>query len=141
MAIQATHNESTFGVGDVVQVHQRINDINPKGEARSRIQIFEGRVLGIRNRGAGTSFTVRKIGAQNIGVEQIFPLNSPLIEKIEVAREGKRGVRQAKLYYTRDKSKREIETIYTRAKRRGLKIEAKPKRKVTKKKVAKKASK
>jgi len=138
MAIQASINEQSFGVGDVVRVHQKISE---GAEKKIRTQIFEGIVIGIRGRGMGQSFTVRRIGAQKIGIEQIFPVNSPTIEKIEVVREGKRGSRHAKLYYIRDKSKREIEKIYTRSKRRGLKTE-KPTEKVTpKKKAAKKPSK
>lgn len=145
MAIQVTHKDTTFGTGDIIRVHQRIEDINPKGEARSRVQIFEGTVLGINNRDEGRTFLVRKIGANNIGIEQIFPLNSPLLEKIEVTREGKRGVSQAKIYYTREKSKREIEKIYTRAKRRGNPTSPKAtlgagKKVTAKKKTAKKAS-
>lgn len=144
MAIALVHKDTTFGVGDVVRVHQKIEDINPKGELRSRVQIFEGTVLGINNRDEGRTFLVRKIGANNIGIEQIFPINSPLLEKIEVTREGKRGVSQAKIYYTREKSKREIEKIYTRAKRRSQ-ISSTPgvenKKKVVKKKTSKKSSK
>lgn len=140
MAIQATIKEVTFGSGDVIKVHQRINELNSKGENKTRVQVFEGTVIGIRNRDAGKSFVVRKIGAQNIGIEQIFPLNSPIIEKIEIVKEGTRGARQSKLYYIREKSKREIDRIYSRAKRRGEKPEVKkaePKKTVEKKTVKK----
>lgn len=81
-----------FGVGDTVEVHCWIKD----GE-KERIQVFKGDVISIRK---GKSFTVRKISS-NVGVEKIFPLNSPLVEKVECVREGK--VRRAKLYYLRDK--------------------------------------
>lgn len=149
MAIETTIKETNFGVGDVVRVHQKISDI-VKGERKFRTQVFEGTVIGIRGNGMGKSFIVRRIGAQRIGIEQIFPVESPNIEKVEVVREGKRGSRQAKLYYTRDQSKREIEKIYTRAKRRGqVKAEAKAsekkekpvKKKIIKKKVVKKTTK
>jgi large subunit ribosomal protein L19 len=130
MAIEATHKESTFGVGDVVRVHLLLTDKKSE-EKGSRTQIFEGTVIGIGGHGAGRSFTVRRIGEAGVGIEQIFPLFSPSVEKIEVKREGKRGIRQAKLYYIRKKSKREIEKIYSRTRRRG---ETKKQTKVTKQK-------
>ncbi len=110
MALTLVFKEMKFGVGDTVRIHQRIKD----GE-KSRLQVFEGMVIGIKNRDMGKSFTVRKIGAQKIGIEQIFPLATPSIEKIEVVRGGLEGSRHAKLYYTRDKSNREVEKIYSRA--------------------------
>ncbi len=123
MAISATHKEITFGVGDVVRVHILLTDKPNEGASSEagkggRHQIFEGTVIGIRGRDVGRNIVVRRIGEAGIGIEQIFPLNSPLLEKVQVVREGKRGVRQAKIYYTRNKSKREIEKIYTRARRR-----------------------
>jgi len=114
MAITANHNETNFGVGDVIRVHQQITEEGKK----TRTQVFEGMVIGIKGEGNGKNFTVRRIGSQKIGIEQIYPLNSPIIEQIQVVREGKRGVRRSKLYYTRDKSTREIENIYSRARRR-----------------------
>lgn len=110
MAIKAVHNQTTFGVGDAVRVHQKVAE-----GSKTRTQIFEGMVIGIGGQGSGRSFVVRRLGAQNIGIEKIFPLSSPTIEKIEVRRVGVEGVRHAKLYYTRDKSKREIDRIYSRA--------------------------
>ncbi|KKQ75932.1 MAG: 50S ribosomal protein L19 [Candidatus Woesebacteria bacterium GW2011_GWB1_38_5b] len=115
MAIITTHNNIVFGVGDTVRVHQKIQE----GE-KSRVAVFEGMVIGIKGEAENKSFTVRRVGAQKIGIEQIFPLSSPRLEKIEVKRSGVRGVRQAKLYFIRDKSKREIEKIYSRAAKRGL---------------------
>jgi large subunit ribosomal protein L19 len=106
-----------FGVGDVVRVSQLIIEEGKK----SRTQVFEGTVIAIKNREEGKSFTVRRIGVQNIGIEMIFPLNSPLIQKIEVSREGMRGSRHAKLYLIRDKSKKEIERIYSRAAKKNKK--------------------
>ncbi len=110
MALKAKHNEIEFGVGDVVRVHQKLAD--------GRIQIFEGIVIKIKGSQEGKTFTVRRIGAQKIGIEIIFPLHSPAVQKIEVKRKGTRGVHRAKLYYIRNKSKREIEQIYSRANRR-----------------------
>ncbi len=116
MALTVTHKGVTFGVGDKVKVTQKIKE----GD-KVRSQIFEGLVLGIRGREENKSFTVRRIGAQQIGIERIFPLSAPTVEKIEVTREGTSGVSRAKLYYTREKAKREIDIIYSRAKRRSQK--------------------
>lgn len=82
-----------FGAGDTVRVHVRVVE-----GARERIQIFEGVVLGRSGSGLAESFTVRKISS-GIGVERIFPVHSPKIDKIEVVRYG--DVRKAKLYYLR----------------------------------------
>lgn len=95
MANSATHNDTKFKVGDVVKVHQRIRE----GD-KSRIQIFDGIVIAIKAQG-DTTFTVRKIASGSIGVEKIYPLASPTIEKIEVKRKG--NVRRSKLYYLRDR--------------------------------------
>lgn len=82
-----------FGPGDTVKVHQRVIEGN-----KQRIQVFEGVVIARRGSRTNASFTVRKI-SYGIGVERIFPLHSPNIEKIEVLRPGK--VRRAKLFYLR----------------------------------------
>ncbi len=116
MAIKTIHNKTEFGVGDVVRVHQTVPETGKKN--KERIQIIEGVVIKIKGTGQGKTFTVRRIGAQKIGVEFIFPLFSPTINKIEVKRKGLRGVRRAKLYYIREKSKKEIEAIYSRSQRR-----------------------
>ena len=84
-----------FNVGDTVKVYFKI--IEGKTE---RIQVFEGIVLCMKNAGARRTFTVRKISF-GVGVERIFPINSPRIVKVEVVRPGK--VRRAKLYYLRDR--------------------------------------
>src|SRR3989344_3475271 len=110
MALTAIHKDVTFGVGDRVRVMQKIKE----GE-KTRPQAFEGIVLGIKGRDVNKSFVVRRIGVQQVGIERIFPLSSPTIEKVLLLRQGKEGVSHAKLYYTRTKSKREIEKIYTRA--------------------------
>ena len=84
-----------FNVGDTVKVHVKIKEGN-----RERIQIFEGFVLKRQNGGIGETFTVRRI-ASGVGVEKTFPIHSPLVEKIEVVRQGK--VRRARLFYLRDR--------------------------------------
>lgn len=110
MALIASHKETPFGVGDTVKVYLKVKE----GE-KTRNQIFEGMVIGIKGYDQGRTFTVRKVGEQKVGIEMIFPLNTTTLEKVEVIRKGTEGVRQAKLYYTRGKSSREIEKIYSRA--------------------------
>lgn len=88
-----------FGPGDTVRVHYRIKE----GD-KIRVQPYEGIVIAKKGEGASKTFMVRKIGADNVGVERIFPLFSPNIEKLEVLKKGK--VRRAKLYYLRNKKGR-----------------------------------
>ena len=84
-----------FNVGDTVKVYVKVKENN-----RERVQMFEGTVIKRQNGGIRETFTVRRL-AYNTGVERTFPVNSPIIEKIEVTRRGK--VRRAKLYYLRDR--------------------------------------
>jgi large subunit ribosomal protein L19 len=87
--------------GDTIKVHQKIQD-----KGKTRIQIFEGLVLARKHGNEpGATFTVRKV-ASGVGVEKIYPLYSPLIDKIEIVKRAK--VRRAKLYYIREKVNREI---------------------------------
>jgi large subunit ribosomal protein L19 len=88
-----------FRVGDSVKVHTRVRE----GE-KERVQIFAGVVIAHKGRGLNESFTVRRI-SYGEGVERIFPVNSPRIEKIEVEREGQ--VRRAKLFYLRGRKGKE----------------------------------
>ena len=87
-----------FAPGDTVIVQVRVKEGN-----RERLQAFEGVVIGRRNRGLNSSFIVRKI-SHGVGVERTFQTYSPLIADIEVKRRG--DVRQAKLYYLRERSGR-----------------------------------
>jgi large subunit ribosomal protein L19 len=80
--------------GDTVRVHVKVRE----GD-KERIQVFEGIVIGMHRGGARASFTVRKVSFGQ-GVERIFPLHSPIIQRVEVVRSAK--VRRAKLYYLRD---------------------------------------
>ena len=80
--------------GDTVRVHVKVRE----GD-KERIQVFEGMVIGLHRGGARASFTVRKVSFGQ-GVERIFPLHSPIVDKIEVIRSAK--VRRAKLYFLRD---------------------------------------
>jgi large subunit ribosomal protein L19 len=113
MALKITHKQVEFGVGDRIKVYQRIKE----GE-KTRVAFFDGMVLSIKGQGDRKTFTVRRVGEANIGIERIFPISLPTIEKIEVVKKGTSGVKKAKLYYTREKSTKEIEKIYSRANRR-----------------------
>ena len=84
-----------FVPGDTVRVHEKIKE----GD-KSRIQVFEGVILGIRGRGENKSFMVRKVVA-GIAVEKIFPISSPNVEKVVVKEHSKKRVQRAKLYYLR----------------------------------------
>ncbi|WP_456392589.1 50S ribosomal protein L19 [Nitratifractor sp.] len=85
-----------FRAGDTVRVAVRIKEGN-----KERVQNFEGVCISLRGEGTGKTFTVRKMGANNVGVERIFPLYSDSIESIEVVRRGR--VRRAKLFYLRER--------------------------------------
>lgn len=85
-----------FNVGDTVKVHIKISEGN-----KERIQVFEGTVIARKNAGVRETFTVRRVSF-GVGVEKIFPVHSPKIDKIEVLKRGK--VRRAKLYYLRNLS-------------------------------------
>lgn len=101
----ASRDERTAIVpGMTVRIHQRITDVTPEGKERERIQIFDGIVLA-RHGGSGESatITVRKI-SEGIGVEKIFPLHLPTIEKIEVVKRAR--VRRARLYFLRTNPKK-----------------------------------
>ena len=89
-------NIPDFRAGDTVRVAVRIKEGN-----KERVQNFEGVCISLRGEGTGKTFTVRKIGANSVGVERIFPLYSDSIESIEVVRRGR--VRRAKLFYLRDR--------------------------------------
>jgi large subunit ribosomal protein L19 len=83
--------------GDTVRVHVRIVE-----GRRERVQVFEGLVLAINGSGSNRSITVRRMGAHGVGVERVFPLYSPRIDKFEVMRKAR--VRRAKLYYMRQRT-------------------------------------
>jgi large subunit ribosomal protein L19 len=102
-----------FQVGDTIAVSLHIVEGDKK-----RLQVYEGDVIAIHKNGASSTFTVRKIAANSIAVEKIFPFNSPKIESIKFIRKGK--VRRAKLYYMRNrvgKAARVKEQVVTREQR------------------------
>ena len=107
-----------FRPGDELKVHVRVIEGN-----KSRVQIFQGLVIGRRGSGIRETFTIRKI-SYGVGVERVFPVHAPVIEKIELVRKGE--VRRAKLYYLRDlrgkaakirerRGGEELEAIYAEA--------------------------
>jgi len=89
-------NFDEFAVGDVISISLRVKE----GD-KERIQVFEGDVIAMRQNGASSTFTVRKIGANSVAVERVLPYYSPLIDSIKFVRKGK--VRRAKAYYMRDR--------------------------------------
>jgi len=92
-----------FRVGDTVKVHYKILE-----GGKERVQVYEGLVISIANKGLTKSFTVRRI-SYDVGVERIFPISSPKIADIEVTRRG--HVRRAKLFYLRDKIGKKARTV------------------------------
>ena len=104
---QVKKKAAEFRVGDTVRVHVRISETEERRKAgkvttekRTRIQVFEGTVIGRKRAGIRETFTVRRV-AFGVGLERVFPVHSPVVEKIEVVREG--HVRRAKLYYLRER--------------------------------------
>jgi large subunit ribosomal protein L19 len=93
--LSQVNRELNFKVGDTVRVHYRIKEGN-----KERIQLYEGVVISIQNKASNKSFTVRRI-SYDVGVERVFPLYTPTIEKIERVRSSK--VKRAKLYFLREK--------------------------------------
>lgn len=87
----------TFQPGDVIKVYQKIKE----GE-KQRLQLFEGTVLAMKGRGENKSFTVRKV-IDGIAVERIWPVVSPLLEKVVLKAKAKKRIRRAKLYFLRKK--------------------------------------
>lgn len=91
---------TAYKPGMVVKVHQKIKELNTKGEEKERIQIFEGIIIAAKHgQELGGTITVRKV-ASGVGVEKIFPIHSPAIDKIEVVKQYE--VSRAKLHFLRD---------------------------------------
>lgn len=82
-------------IGDVVRVHVKIVE-----GSRERIQVFEGTVIAMKGSGVSETFTVRRV-SYGVGIERVFPVNSPNVAKVELVRHGR--VRRSKLYYLRDR--------------------------------------
>ena len=142
MALGAKHNEMNFHVGDTVRIHYRIIEHEKiagktkrsvEEKVKERIQPYEGIVMSIKGVAENKSFTVRRLADQNIGVERVFPLVSPWIERIEVMQRGK--PRRAKLYYLRNRGNLDVKAIHPETKK------ARAKRKATEAKKNKEAKK
>lgn len=91
-----TFKDQAVSSGDTIRISQEIIEGDKK-----RLQVYEGIVIAIKNRGLGKSITVRKIGSNGIGIEKIFPIALPSVKKVELKRQGQ--VRRGKLYYLRDR--------------------------------------
>lgn len=110
---EITNTAVVYKPGMVVKIHQKIKETNTKGEEKERIQIFEGTVIAARHgKEAGSTITVRKV-SEGIGVEKIFPVYSPVVDKIEVVKQ--LAVRRARLNYLRNKNfKRKLQEVKTK---------------------------
>lgn len=108
--VKSVNELPAFGAGDTVSVHYKIREGN-----KERVQVFTGTVLQKRGAGHTQTFTVRKMSG-SVGVERIFPLNSPFIEKIDLMKRGK--VRRARVFYLRERKGKaaRIKERYTRKK-------------------------
>lgn len=107
-----------FRAGDTVKVHMKVKE----GDSE-RIQVFEGTVISRRGRGAGESYTVRKVSF-GVGVERTFPISTPHVEKVELVRTGK--VRRARLYYLRGLTGKSARVDEREAGESGVQPESKP---------------
>jgi large subunit ribosomal protein L19 len=123
MANFVTYNKSMIRIGDTVQVHYKLiekEEVSGKAkkekkeQIRERIQIFEGILIAIKGNGENRMITVRRIGTAAVGVERIFPVNSPWVKNITIKKSAK--VRRAKLYYLRAKTGREADRLKEKAK-------------------------
>lgn len=116
-ADQIKEGRDNFRIGDTVKVHFSI--VEGRNE---RVQVYEGLVIARKNAGARQSFTVRKM-SYGVGVERVFPVHSPRIQKIEVTRRGR--VRRSKLYYIRDRvgKRAKVAELIQKRDRRKAKVE------------------
>ncbi len=118
--VEVTPTKTTeVRAGQTVRIHERIKDVTPKGEVRERIQIFEGIVLGIKGAGISRTLTIRKISTGGFAVEKIYPVNSPVIAKIELVKTAKN--RRAKLSFlqnTKNVYKRKLKEVHENTKKK-----------------------
>ena len=115
MAIKIDFKGNSIGVGDKVKIFQKVQEAG-----KERRQIFIGTIIKIKGNFDNRSITVRRIGANLIGIEKIFSLNNPSIEEVVATRKGVEGIRRSKLYYIRNKAKKEIDKIYSRTSRKTI---------------------
>ena len=104
--VELPHRDVTSGMW--VRVHEKIKDVNAKGEEKERVQVFEGLVIGVKGAGVSRTMTVRK-NSKGWMVEKIFPLSSPNIEKVEFVKQYR--TRRAKLSYLRGRFRRKLKEI------------------------------
>jgi large subunit ribosomal protein L19 len=98
--------------GDTVRVWSRITEVDAKGKEKTRLQAFEGLILACKHgTTVGGTYTVRKV-SNGFGIERVFPLYSPVVEKIEIVKRAK--TRRAKLYHIRRKASREVKRALRR---------------------------
>jgi|GEM_PF-1660319 len=105
-------NFTELKAGQTVRLHERIVDFTSKGEERQRVQVFEGMILGLRGAGVSRTLTIRKMSG-TVAVEKIYPINSPVIVKIELVKTAQ--VRRAKLSFlnsVKTKFKRKLKETY-----------------------------
>ena len=113
MTININYQGLKFGVGDKIRVYEAV-----KEQGKKRKKYFEGLVISIKGNLSNKTFTLRSIGSQGLGIERIFPLNSPTISEIKIIKNLKRGIRHSKLFYLRKKTRKAFDRIYTRASRK-----------------------
>jgi large subunit ribosomal protein L19 len=106
---------ANFNVGDTIKVHTKVTE-----GGKERIQVFQGIVLARRGTGVNSSFTVRKI-SYGEGVERVFPLHSPAVDRIEIVSPGR--VRRSKLYYLRDRIGKSATKVKAANRATGAKVE------------------
>lgn len=117
---QLKQGRGNFAVGDSVKVHTRVSE-----GGKERTQVFAGLVIARKGRGINETFTVRRI-SYGEGVERVFPIHSPYVEKVEVTREGR--VRRAKLFYLRGRKGKEALFVEEKAQTEGSKAGKKAKK-------------
>ena len=114
LKLPAVIQPAQIQTGMTLRIHQKIKDVNTKGEEKERIQVFEGLVIKVGGTGISKTMTIRKV-TEGVGVERIYPLNSPVIAKIELTKMVK--VRRNNISFVRDTKKRlkEVKNIKLRA--------------------------
>lgn len=103
MAIKITYQNTDFFVGDTLKVNYKI-----KEKDKERIQAFDGTLIAIKGKKGTQTIVVKKSASDNVTVERIFSIESPLIDSIKKVRSPKRKIRRSKLYYLRDSKARKI---------------------------------
>ncbi len=109
MAIYANWNDNKFAIGDTIIVSQKLVEKDADGNTKERVQLFEGTLIAINGKQENKSITVRKTGANYVGVERVWSLGSPWIKDITVKNVA--SVRRAKLYYVRNQSRKQLRKL------------------------------